>query len=183
MDAKQPKKGPRQERYGWSLERILNGYVQHINRVVNDKPASLARPAADEINAPKQCFNFLNSMTGEEQLLRKALGELEPLTDQECNQYLDLLETLVTELKENPWEPSELQTNPPIHEELDTIMVVSISIGVSERTLRQWISQGMPHHSEGRRKIRYRIQLSVAKKWKSMKYRHKAKRHTKNRRL
>lgn len=164
--------------YGWSVDRILSGYVQHINAVHKVMPKGLRRPGSDTANVPKQCFEFVNDTLGCEEFLRKALGNEEPLSDQEFTAWWDIMDDFAAYLNEHPWEPATRLEDPQIVEFVK-VSIAAGGNGIDESTVLRWIGWGMPHQKRGRC---YFVQLSVVDRWMKMKYRHKVKRHLTNKR-
>jgi len=180
-----PAQKPRRRKrtaYGWPVGRILNGYVQFVNAVHKTHPRGLAKPAQDTVNVPKQCFDLVSNMANhDEALMRKALGKVDPLTDEEFNRYVDFVDELVAWLREHPWEPAEKMEEEPKIVEFVSVTTAEIATGVPDRTIQHWCSVlGMPHQQRGKK---FYVQLKVVEKWQSMKFRHKVRRNAKNCRL
>lgn len=165
-------------KYGWPASRILDSYTQHVNAVHKVMPKGLQRPGVDEINKPKQCYDFvMESPRYKHRLVRKALGDPDMLTNMQLCAFLDWSEAFCEWLRENPWEPHDLDDEANSQVQFDSLSLITIQTGVPEVTLRRWISQGMPCRVSGHKKATYVVQLCVVQYWMIMKNRHKIRKH------
>ena len=172
MEGKKPKE--RGTEYGWSAAKVLSGYLAHINAVHRVYPKGFSKPGPDTANAPKQCFDLLSEFQSHDEcLMRKALGDIEPLTDEEFNQFADFSDEVREWLREHPWEPAQKleEVHPP---EFVSVQMAELATGIPERTIRHWCAVlGMAHI---RTKRAIYVQTSVVEGWSKMKTRHRARR-------
>jgi predicted DNA-binding transcriptional regulator AlpA len=158
---------------GWPVGRVLSNYASHVSAVKMLRPDSLAKPGGRS-DAPRQCFELVSEFNGyDDGLMRRALGQCDPLTDEDYNRYTDFRDDLGDWLKENPWEPEEEDIGEPVN--MIPLPTIARAYGMERMTLWRWVAHyGMPHIKLG--KLIF-IQQSVMDKWQDMKVRHRLRRH------